>query len=222
MARKSTVVEIKPLEIEELEILIVGTTPLITHCWSEKAKKEMLDKQMGVTKTKKKNPKNPIEDFVSSMYWLDEHSKPTEYTQEAVTKALESKPRFGFPSVAIKMAAVSAAYRNGWTKDKVSVSGSFQTLGTDPDKREFVIIESDPPIMREDMVKIGMGTADLRYRGEFHNWKVKVLLSYNKNGPYSLEQIINMINIGGYSVGLGEWRTEKGGMFGSYVVGANK
>ncbi len=30
--------------------------------------------------------------------------------------------------------------------------------------------------MREDMVRVGMGTADLRYRAEFSKWHAKVLV----------------------------------------------
>ena len=35
------------------------------------------------------------------------------------------------------------------------------------------------------------------------------------------KNIVNMINLGGFSCGLGEWRTEKGGMHGTFHVAAN-
>lgn len=45
MATKSAkTIEILPMELETVEITIVGTTPLIVHAWSEKAKRMMLDK----------------------------------------------------------------------------------------------------------------------------------------------------------------------------------
>ena len=71
--------------------------------------------------------------------------------------------------------------------------------------------------MREDMVRIGMGTADLRYRGEFKNWATTLTIRYI---PFaiSMEQIINLFNVGGFSCGVGEWRPEKGGSFGMYHV----
>lgn len=43
-------------------------------------------------------------------------------------------------------------------------------------------------------------------------------LRYNKNGVYTLEQIINLINVGGFSCGIGEWRPEKDGQNGMYSV----
>ena len=72
--------------------------------------------------------------------------------------------------------------------------------------------------MREDMVKIGMGTADLRYRGEFKNWYIDLILEYNKDGDVTLEQLLNVLNAGGYSCGIGEWRPERDGTFGRYHI----
>ena len=226
-SKKSTeVITIQPVEKMTAEITIIGETPLIVHAWSEKAKKEMLEAQQGKSKGKKKSAKNPVEDFIRSMYWLDgipeiPEGATEEECEQIFNKAISEGARFGFPAVAIKKAAVSAAYRQGITKDKVSANGSFWLLGVnDP---EFVEIESDePPVMREDMVKIGMGTADLRYRGEFRNWKCKCRISYLKDGVFSLENIISMINLGGFACGLGEWRTEKGGISGAFRVQTGK
>lgn len=221
-AKKTEVITIKPIEKVTAEVTIVGDSGLIVHAWSEKAKKEMLDAQQGKAKGKKKEFKNPVADFIRSMYWLDgmpniPDGATEEEAEEIFNNAIAKGARFGFPAVAIKKAAVSAAYRQGITKDKVSANGSFWLTGTeDP---EFVEIESDePPVMREDMVKIGMGTADIRYRGEFKNWKCKCRISYLKDGAFSLENIIAMINLGGFSCGLGEWRTEKGGISGAFHV----
>lgn len=78
----------------------------------------------------------------------------------------------------------------------------------------------ETPNMREDMVKIGMGTADIRYRGEFRNWYADMEISYNVNGQYTIEQIINIINAGGYACGVGEWRPERDGQYGMFHVTA--
>lgn len=60
--------EIKEIILETVTLRIVGETPLIMHAWSEKAKREILDKQMKATKTSAKKAKNPVEDFIRSMY----------------------------------------------------------------------------------------------------------------------------------------------------------
>ena len=217
MVKKATteVIEIRPIQIKKATVHIAGDTPLIMHAWSEKAKREMLEKQMKVTKTKSRDAKNPVEDFIRSMYWLS--PMPEEMTIEAFDEAIANGARFGFPITAFKQAAISAAYRMGWAKDKMSMRGAFFIDG---DENQMLEIKSDAPIMREDMVKVGMGTADIRYRGEFRNWSADINISFNENGQYSLEQIINIINAGGYVCGVGEWRPERDGQYGMFHVTA--
>ena len=207
------VIEIRPIEIKKVTIRIVGDTPLIMHAWSEKAKRMMLEAQMGVAKGKRKEAKNPVDDFIRSMYWLT--PMPEDGTMESFEEAIANGARFGFPVTAFKQAAISAAYRMGWAKDKMSMRGAFFI---DSDENGMIEIHSDTPEMREDMVKVGMGTADIRYRGEFKNWYADLTISYNANGQYSLENIVNIINAGGYVCGVGEWRPERDGQNGMFHV----
>ena len=71
--------------------------------------------------------------------------------------------------------------------------------------------------MREDMVRVGMGVADIRYRGEFKTWSAEFSVRYNASA-ISLEQLVNLFNLGGFACGIGEWRAEKGGTYGMYHV----
>lgn len=220
MATKRELVAITPIEEKKVRIRIEGDTPLIMHAWSEKAKREMLEAQQGKKKGKAKDRKNPVNDFVQSMYWLDGKPEMDCNTDEVECQkmfvdAIENGARFGFPVTAFKQAAISAAYRMGWSKDKVSLQGAFFI---ESDENGMIEVKSDPPTMREDMVKIGMGTADIRYRGEFRNWYVDAIVRYNANGQYDLNSIINMINAGGMYCGVGEWRVEKSGQNGMYHV----
>jgi hypothetical protein len=216
MAKKeASVIEIRPIQIQKVNVRIVGDSPLIMHAWSEKAKRMMLEAQMGLAKGKKKECKNPVEDFIRSMYWLT--PMPEDMTEDGFNEAIANGAKFGFPVTAIKQAAISAAFRLGWSKTKMENRGMFY-IDSDPDG--MIEIHSDAPIMREDMVKVGMGTADIRYRGEFRNWHADLCISYNANGTISLENIINMINAGGYVCGIGEWRPERDGQYGMFHVDA--
>lgn len=209
-------IEIKPIEVKKTTIRVVGDTPLIMHAWSEKAKREILEKQMKKTKSSAREAKNPVEDFIRSMYWLS--PIPTDMSEDGFEEAIANGARFGFPVTAFKQAAISAAYRMGWAKDKMSMRGAFFIDG---DENQMIEIHSEVPIMREDMVKVGMGVADIRFRGEFRNWYADMTISYNTNGQYTLEQIINIINAGGYVCGVGEWRPERDGQYGMFHVAAN-
>lgn len=214
-AKKETqeLVQIKPLEIKSVPIRIVGDTPLIVHAWSEKAKRQMLEAQMKTTKTKAKEVRNPYDDFIQSLYWLE--GKPEESTPDAFEEAVKNGAKWGFPVGSIKQAGNSAAYRLAWVKNQMSLRGSY-FLNTE--WGDMVEIKGCIPEMREDMVRVGMGSADLRYRGVFQNWYMDMNLEFNASGDMTLEQIINVLNAGGYTTGIGEWRPEKDGSFGKYHI----
>lgn len=71
--------------------------------------------------------------------------------------------------------------------------------------------------MREDIVRVGMGSADLRFRPEHAKWAIDLRMTYDADllGP---ETIFNLIERAGFGVGLGEWRPEKGGQWGTFRV----
>lgn len=214
MAKKteSVVAEIRPLEIKKVKIKIIGDSPLIVHAWSEKAKRMMLETQMKTTKTKAKAARDPYDDFIHSMYWLTD---VPESTPEAFEEAVNNGAKWGFPVGAVKQSANSSAYRLGWVKNQMELRGSYFLETEHGDMFEIM---GSIPEMREDMVRIGNGSADLRYRAEFKNWHTEMTLNYNASGNLTIEQILNCINAGGYCCGLGEWRPEKDGDFGRYHI----
>lgn len=199
---------LKPIKLKEVKITIKGTTPLVVNNFNEKSRQQIVDAQMKKPKTKEL--RNPIEDFMRACYWLTE--MPKEFTDKSFSKALKDGAKFGFPAKGIKASIASGAYRNGMTKDKVSLYGAFLI------PEEYVEIKYKEITMREDYVRIAHGGTDVRFRPQFNDWSMTFTIEYNENGAYSLEQIINFINLGGFSCGLGEMRVEKGGNFGSYIV----
>ncbi len=231
-------VVIRPIQMAQTVIRVVGDSPLIIHAWDAKAKRSMLEAQLGWGKTKRKEAKDPVSDFVSSLYWLT--PAPEEMTEAAVENAFQNA-RFGFPVSAFKLAANSAAYRLGWVKNKMELRGAY-FIDADSDGyyagdlipneklkeieiaqnvwKSFPMVEihGDAPVMREDMVRVGMGTADIRYRAEIRNWWADIRISYNKSGAFTLSDIVNIINAGGTVCGIGEWRPEKDGQNGMYHV----
>jgi len=73
------------------------------------------------------------------------------------------------------------------------------------------------PQMRENIVRLNGKTADLRYRAEFLQWESSFVVRYN-DAAISAEQIYNLFQIAGFSVGVGEWRPEKNGQFGMFEI----
>jgi hypothetical protein len=197
----ATTINITAPKIERVKLTLRGISPLIVHKWSDKAKKMMLAKQMKQAKTGKA-AKDPAQDFYESLYWLD--GMPTSPTAADLKKA-----RFGFPVVGFKGAAVDAcSHIDGVTK--VLARGAFHIDG------EFATIKGIPS-MREDMVRVGMGVADIRYRAEFKEWTTTLPLRINTN-VLSIEQVVNLFLTAGFAIGVGEWRPSRDGSFGMFEV----
>lgn len=199
MKKEAVAVEMKKINIQRVEITLVGDSPLIVHNWAEKSKKEMLDKQMKKAKTAKA-AKSPEDDYEAAFYRLPDG-------------------RAGFPVIAFKAAAVAAGGRFSDGMKMTELRGAFHIEGEGVDRvsnHDLVAIEGDPS-MREDCVRVGMGTADLRYRPEFRQWRVTLRIRYNADAV-SLDQIVNIFNLAGFGVGVGEWRPERDGQFGMFHV----
>lgn len=219
-----TIITIKRPKVTKANITIVGETPLIIHAWGEKAKKEMLAAQQKLKVDKKaKEIRDPFAEFMDALYWIT--PKPEEKTPEAFEAAVKAGAKFGFPVTAIKQAALAACYRAGIIPNQTGMKCVFYLNaqdGVNPGTgSELAVIETDePPVFREDMVKIGGMTkvADLRYRPAFNNWKIRLTISLIEVGTFTMDSIINAIDMGGFMNGIGEWRMERDGEFGRFHV----
>lgn len=181
------------LMIKTMELTLIGDAPLISHRWSEKAKQQMRDKQ-GKKAQMKKEAKNPEELFRESLW-------------------LHPDGGYGLPSLMFKMAAVNACgHVSGITK--TMARGAFHVAG------ELIKVEGEPR-MREDFVRNQTGVADIRYRGEFPEWRATLRVRFNSN-VISEEQIANLFNTAGFACGVGDWRPERDGSFGMFHVATAK
>lgn len=181
------------IEVQQLSLVLIGDSPLICHAWSDKAKKALLDKQMQRA-TVKKAAKSPEADFKASLYPHPDGG-------------------FGFPAIAFKSAAVGACRFSDGVK-MTEARGAFHVIG------EMVKLKGKPE-PREDMVRVGMGTADIRYRAQFDPWRATLQIALNTSAM-SPEQVINLFNLAGFGVGVGDWRPERNGPYGRWHVATEK
>lgn len=206
----SSTISIQRIQRQVGIITIEGTAPLIVHQWSEKARRQMLDAQQG--KKTPKTAKDPQADYRDSMYRFAG-------TDRSKVAPLDSH---GFPTMGIKAAVVKGGARAfgkavKMTELRQSLIFLPDGLGDDGLQLTRLIIE-DEPILREDMVRVGMGTADIRHRAEYRNWQASLMVEFMPN-LIDLDSIVALIDAGG-SNGIGEWRPERNGSFGTYRVAA--
>lgn len=192
--KKSDVVSLLEINTSTIEVTVKGTSSYIPHAWSPKAIRMMEEAQQKKAK-RGREAKDPDEEYNSCFY-------------------RDSKGRYAIPANSFKQAMVSAATG---IDDKVNFPKTKirQCVFVNGD---LIPIEHDTePERRCDPVRVGQGSADLRYRPEFKDWRVKLSITFDE-GILSKEQVINLLNRAGFGVGVGEWRPECDGNFGRFAV----
>lgn len=181
---KTGIITIPGVKTEELKTLIIGTAPLICHKFSEKLRKQILDKHMGEASAGR-DPKDPKANFEAARYRLTDRSD-------------------GVPAGGIKAAIV-----DGFGKDTgVFVTKAKGAIRVHPDdtKENLVrIITPSEPRMREDVVRNESGVVDIRHRPEYWPWAMLLTVEYLPQ-IVSGKQVMQAIARSGFTVGLCEWR----------------
>lgn len=194
MAKKSTNT-VGPLVPPQRVAFTLRNMPgslLVVHEFSEKAKKEIRDKQQKKAKAAKEI-RDPHAEFLAARY-VDRDGK------ECV------------PVMVIKKAVVNAAT----AFDDLTKVGLRQAIfveaASDPGAHLIPIENWDgtPAVgrMREDAVTIGTNTRGLTYRPMYEEWQLRVVVEYQPR-LVSEEQLRALIAQAGWGVGICEGRPEK-------------
>lgn len=189
-------VVVRGLDIQGLTVKIEGDSPLIMSRFDEKAKRQMLEKQKKKVSAPKE-ARNPEEEVEKSLYQLPDG-------------------RVAFPADALKLAMVRGAKMLGMVMTDAKGAFFVEGIYSPKDGRDLIPVEGKVEA-REDIVKIGMGTSMLRYRGQVVGWSMNVSIRFNAS-CISAEQLVNMLNAAGFGCGIGEWRPQRDGSFGMFHV----
>jgi len=169
-----------------------------------------------------------LSDRIDPRFLESEHAK-RELSPEELDALYESKKyydekmRAGIPAAAFKKAFEEAAKGQGWwvggkingkrLKGAVSLTGVVIPLESISDERKL------EEVRREDIVNQGgrKSSKVLRRRVAFYNWRCKLPLDINVN-LMSVDDVVKVINMAGVAVGVGNWRPQCSGTFGTFRV----
>ncbi len=184
-APDSVGVVIERVQPQILEIEIVGLTPLLVSAWSQKAKQQMLDKQMKKA-AKAKDAKDPEQCYRDSLYvstegWTGIPAGGVKGCLVNACRAVDGLPM----TLAKRMLFVRSQGVTAGGLGLVRVYGEHQ--------------------MHEAMVRLESGTADIRFRAIYPTWSAKLEVEFLGN-VISAEQVCNLIELAGYIEGLCEHR----------------
>lgn len=196
LSGEATKFVIPPIKKTTASITIIGDSPLLVNKFSEKSKREMLEKQ-----TKKAKGAKEARDPAAEV--------------EAATYRLPNG-KFGIPASGIKNCAVSACkFLDGVPMTRAK--GAFFVL---EDADGLCEIKTDGLQIDQRMVAVGPFGRKVkmaRFRPRFDKWSCKFKVIYDPN-LLSAEQLLNLFERAGFSVGLCEFRPERSGSCGMFHV----
>lgn len=202
---KTEVIELKPLGIRQMEVTIVGDGDLVLNKMNDINKKELIDKRKNKSKDTEKP--NMWEGVITSIHWRD--GKPSDMSEDGLRKALEENSPC-ITSFGLKKSFGDAVVRNEIDKYKTKFDAGVNVVA----KGGLVPVKFSEHFLDEKLMSPKKGSPVLVYLNRFSGWSATFTISYMES-VYSAEQIINIINLAGFGLGIGSGRTSG---FGRYHV----
>lgn len=210
--KTSGTILIPAMTVGRCKIEILGTSPLLVHRFSEKARRQMEEKQQGAA-TKAKEKRDPQADYFASMYVISgDPRKDDEGVASDQCKAVH-----GMPAGGIKNAMVRAGKACGAVM--TDLRGAFFIKGDGVcDGTSMVRVHFDKCERFDAPVTLQGSTRDMRYRASYEGWRCELEITFNSS-TVGIAQLVNLLRVAGFGVGLCEWRPECNGERGRFTTG---
>lgn len=180
---------VSPPKLSEHTFQIRGDVPLVQHKFSEKARKEMLAKQMATTKAKApKVPRNLEAEYHAALHRND--------TDEW----------YGHPCAAFRSALISACRVAGLVMTKAKLSIFVLPDGLGIDGTPLVRLYGAPEPF-ESAVRLESGVASVAIRPMWRAWEAHLHLRFDEE-QLALLDTTNLLMRAGLQVGIGEGRPD--------------
>lgn len=168
---------------------IIGDSPYVQHKFSEKARKEILDKQVAGTQSQSRKKRTPRD--------LDAEYKASMHVSE--------EGWVGIPAPAFRNAMIGACRLVNFKMVHAKLSVFVIADGIDAeDGTPLVRINGDVE-KHEGFVRIAMGGTSVVQRPMWRKWSASLKITWDGD-QFSLPDISNLLQRAGQQVGIGEGR----------------
>ena len=202
MARTTTI-EIKAIETKQVTVKIVGDGDLILNKMNDVSTRQLTDQRKN--KAKDLEVPNEWEKIITAMHWRD--GKPTDFSEQGLIDALKNNAPC-ITAFGLKESFGEAVVRNEIDKFKTKFDPSVNIIA----KGNLIPIKFTEHYIDEKLMSPKMGKPVLVRMNRFSGWSAEFVIKFTEN-VYSLEQIINIINLAGFGLGIGSGRSSGYGRY---------
>ena len=187
----------------EATITIVGDTDLVLNKMSDPVARALTDQR----KDKGKGTAKPSEweIVMTAMHWRD--GKPTDFSEDGLKRALEENAPC-ISAFGLKKSFGDAVVRNAIDKYATKLMASVNVLAPG----NLVPIKFAEHHIDEKLMSPKKGAPVLARLNRFTGWSADIKISYVENA-YSLDQILEIINLAGFGIGIGSGRSSGYGRY---------
>jgi hypothetical protein len=203
---KERVITIEPIKVKHATVFIEGDGDLILNKMNARTVRELTSAREG-KKTVKQVP-NIWEDIITAVHWRDGYPTEDTYTDcdEDMLRDMLVNNAPCITGFGLKKSFGSAITQNEITKYSTKLNSSLNVVNRlEPIK--FAEHHVDKSLMSPKR-----GAPVLVYINRFSGWSSQVNIAYTEN-VYSLDQLVNVINIAGFGQGIGSGRTSGYGRY---------
>jgi len=188
---KQEQVVIERAKITRLKVRIVGTSPLVIHKFSKKAREKMKAAMSTPANQKKSKATREPRDFENDF-------------QEARHVAGDGWD--GIPAAGFRSAMVDACRLTGLPMTKAKIGVFIIADGFDADDgTPLVKIDGNAAEKLESLVRNDGGSADIRIRPMYREWAATLTIEFDE-AVISAGSVINLLDRAGRQVGICEGR----------------
>lgn len=200
---KEKTIELKKIETKQVTVKIVGDGDLILNKMNDVSTRQLTEQRKN--KAKDLDVPNEWEQIITAMHWRD--GKPTDFTEQGLIDALTNNAPC-ITAFGLKKSFGDAVVRNEIDTYKTKFDNSMNIVA----KGGLVPIKFTEHSIDEKLMSPKKGSPVLVRMNRFSGWSAEFTISFTEN-VYSLEQILNIINLAGFGLGIGSGRTSGYGRY---------
>ena len=201
MTNKNESIDLKPISVKKMVVTIVGDGCLVLNKMNDVVSRQLTDARKDKAKSLEKP--NMWEEIITSMHWRD--GKPSEFSEESLVDALTNNAPC-ISSFGLKKSFGDAVVRNEIDKYKTKFDASVNLVN------DLVPIRFAEHFVDEKLMSPKKGAPVLVRLNRFAGWSADVEINFVENA-YSMEQILNIIKLAGFGIGIGSGRTSGYGRY---------
>ena len=204
--KKTEVIEVQKIEPKTVEITIEGDTDLILNKMNDVTRRQLTDARKD--KAKDLSKPNEWEEIITAMHWIN--GKPKEFTEKSLKENLNAEKNAPcITAFGLKKSFDDAVVRNEISQYSTKFDSNVNVIGASDNLVPITFTEYH---LDEKLMSPKKGAPVLAKLNRFSGWRATFKISYLEN-VYSLEQIVNVINLAGFGLGIGSGRKSNYGRY---------